>query len=90
MQEFIKKTERFTSSHLWAFIKKIKDHIDFRKKVDSNYKITKNELIEIYNKFLLWKKWIEIRQKKLESWYNSLKITGWKPIWYWWDTNTER
>lgn len=91
MGKFIKKTERFTSSHLWAFIKKIKDHIDFRKKIDSNYEITKNELIDIYQKFLLWKKDIETRQKKLENWYNSLKITETNWIWYTkWDINTER
>lgn len=82
MEKFIKKAERFTSSHLWAFIKKIKDHIDFRKKIDSNYKITKNELIGIYNKFLLWKKGIEIRQKRLEDWYDSLKITNGESLWY--------
>jgi SpoVK/Ycf46/Vps4 family AAA+-type ATPase len=82
-------TKRFTSSHIGAFIKNIKDHIDFEREFDKDYKIWIKDIENIYNNILLSIDDIQQRQEALTSWLKLIQSKNWREkVWYKRDENT--
>lgn len=89
IKKFSEKMKHFTPSHVSSFMKLLKSHIDFEIEFHKDYKITTQEIEEIFKQMPVPLDDIRKMQKWINIWLESLTQQWWWATIGFWKSNIE-